>query len=42
MMRVRVRVRAPQFFNGGATLQFAAIPMNLLGKPGKYATQDIS
>jgi phosphoserine aminotransferase len=30
------------FFNGGATLQFAAIPMNLLGKPGKYATQDIS
>ena len=21
------------FFNGGATLQFAAIPMNLLGKP---------
>ena len=27
------------FFNGGATLQFAAIPMNLLGKPGHYAVQ---
>jgi len=27
------------FFNGGATLQFAAIPMNLLGRPGNYATQ---
>eukprot|EP01043_Picozoa_sp_COSAG02_P017160 COSAG02_NODE_772_length_17359_cov_74.661587_13_plen_289_part_00 len=30
------------FFNGGATLQFAALPMNLLGKPGGYATQDKS
>jgi len=26
------------FFNGGATLQFAAIPMNLLGKPGNWRT----
>jgi len=26
------------FFNGGATLQFAAIPMNLLGRPGNRAT----
>jgi len=25
-------------FNGGATLQFAAIPMNLLGTPGGYNT----
>lgn len=30
------------FFNGGATLQFAAVPMNLLGHPGGYATQDRS
>lgn len=30
------------FFNGGATLQFAAIPMNLLGQAGNYATQDRS
>jgi phosphoserine aminotransferase len=30
------------FFNGGATLQFAALPMNLLGKTGNYATQDRS
>jgi len=26
------------FFNGGATLQFAAIPMNLLGKAGNWRT----
>lgn len=26
------------FFNGGATLQFAAIPMNLLGRPGNWKT----
>jgi len=26
------------FFNGGATLQFAAIPLNLLGKPGGWKT----
>ena len=30
------------FFNGGATLQFAALPMNLLGKAGRHATQDRS
>eukprot|EP00041_Stephanoeca_diplocostata_P014678 m.274284 g.274284 ORF g.274284 m.274284 type:complete len:443 (-) comp19759_c0_seq1:196-1524(-) len=27
------------FFNGGATLQFAAIPMNLLGQAGGYASK---
>jgi phosphoserine aminotransferase len=26
------------FFNGGATLQFAAVPLNLLGQKGKKAT----
>mmetsp|Transcript_22380 Transcript_22380/g.48860 ORF Transcript_22380/g.48860 Transcript_22380/m.48860 type:complete len:415 (+) Transcript_22380:33-1277(+) len=26
------------FLNGGATLQFAAVPMNLLGKPGRWNT----
>jgi phosphoserine aminotransferase len=26
------------FFNGGATLQFAAVPMNLLGSKGGKAT----
>eukprot|EP00037_Helgoeca_nana_P032122 m.412328 g.412328 ORF g.412328 m.412328 type:complete len:437 (+) comp28831_c0_seq1:230-1540(+) len=30
------------FFNGGASLQFAAIPMNLLGRPGNYASQKTS
>lgn len=30
------------FFNGGASLQFAAVPLNLLGKPGNYASQKTS
>jgi len=30
------------FFNGGATLQFAAVPMNLLGAEGGKATYIMS
>merc|ERR1719261_1965936 len=41
--RIRELMKIPDnyevhFFNGGATLQFAAIPMNLLGRSGNWKT----
>lgn len=41
--RFRTLLKIPEthevhFFNGGATLQFAAVPMNLLGRPGQWKT----